>query len=61
MVMADGVPEGAYEDFATVFVGADGRIWSRPVGGAVMRDGSLLIGEDENATLWRVTPKTGLP
>ena len=60
-VMADGVPTGAYEDFATGFVGADGRVWGRPVGVAAMRDGSLLIGEDENGTIWRVTPKTGAP
>ncbi|WP_237479118.1 PQQ-dependent sugar dehydrogenase [Lichenibacterium dinghuense] len=58
-VMADGVPTGAYEDFATGFVGADGRVWGRPVGVAAMRDSSLLIGEDENGTIWRVTPKTG--
>ena len=61
VVMADGVPTGAYEDFATGFVGADGRVWGRPVGVAVLRDGSLLIGEDENGTLWRVKPEKGAP
>ena len=61
VVMADGVPTGTYEDFATGFVGVDGRVWGRPVGVAVMRDGSLLIGEDENGTIWRVTPKKGVP
>ena len=60
-VMENGVPTGAYEDFATGFVDAGGRVWGRPVGVAVMRDGSLLIGEDENGTLWRVQPEKGGP
>ena len=61
VVMANGAPTGEYEDFATGFVGADGRVWGRPVGVAVMRDGSLLIGEDENGTLWRVQPTKAAP
>ena len=60
-LMADGVPTGAYEDFATGFVDANGRVWGRPVGVAVMRVGSLLISEDENGSLWRVQPKTAAP
>ena len=56
VVMENGVPTGAYEDFATGFVDRDGRVWGRPVGVAGMRDGSLLIGEDENGTLWRIAP-----
>ncbi len=56
VVMENDVPTGAYEDFATGFVDGDGRVWGRPVGVAVMRDGSLLIGEDENGTLWRIAP-----
>ena len=60
-LMADGVPTGAYEDFAIGFVDADGRVWGRPVGVAVMRDGSLLISEDENGTLWRVQPEKAAP
>ena len=34
-----------------------GGVWGRPVGIAEMKDGSLLVGEDENGTLWRVVPK----
>jgi glucose/arabinose dehydrogenase len=52
----NGVPTGAYKDFLVGFVNEDGRVWGRPVGVAVMRDGSLLVGEDENGTLWRVAP-----
>ncbi len=56
VVIENGVPTGAYQDFATGFVDADGRVWGRPVGVAALRDGSLLIGEDQNGTLWRVAP-----
>jgi len=55
----NGVPTGAYRDLLVGFVNDDGRVWGRPVGVAVMRDGSLLVGEDENGTLWRVAPVAG--
>ena len=42
-------------DFLTGFV-ADGRsVWGRPVGVAVAHDGALLVTEDGNGTLWRVS------
>lgn len=50
-----GVPTGEYIDFVTGFVTADGRVWGRPVGVAVAKDGSLLFTEDGNDTVWRVT------
>jgi glucose/arabinose dehydrogenase len=53
--MRDGVPTGEYEDFATGFVVNDREVWGRPVGIAVARDGSLLISEDGNGTIWRVS------
>lgn len=56
VVLEGGAPTGAYEDFATDFVNDDGRVWGRPVGVAVMRDGGLLVGEDEHGTLWRIAP-----
>lgn len=50
-----GQPTGEYEDFLTGFV-ADGRsVWGRPVGVAVAHDGALLVTEDGNGTLWRVS------
>ncbi len=55
----NGVPTGAYKDFLVGFVNESGHVWGRPVGVAVMRDGSLLVGEDENGTLWRVAPVPG--
>jgi glucose/arabinose dehydrogenase len=52
--LGDGVPTGGYEDFLTGFATADG-IWGRPVGIAVARDGALLVSEDANGTIWRIS------
>jgi glucose/arabinose dehydrogenase len=51
----DGRPKGVYEDFLTGFVTPEGNVWGRPVGLAVMKDGSLLVSEDANDSIWRVT------
>ncbi|WP_242346921.1 PQQ-dependent sugar dehydrogenase [Anaeromyxobacter terrae] len=53
--LRDGVPTGEYEDFLTGFVVDDARVWGRPVGVAVARDGALLVSEDGNGTIWRIT------
>ena len=53
--MKDGVPTGEYEDFLTGFVVDDDHVWGRPVGVAVARDGALLVSEDGNGSIWRVT------
>ncbi|PYJ23761.1 MAG: sorbosone dehydrogenase, partial [Verrucomicrobia bacterium] len=45
---------GEYEDFVIGFVTPEGKVWGRPVGIAVAKDGSLLISEDGNGTIWRV-------
>jgi glucose/arabinose dehydrogenase len=50
----DGHPTGDYEDFLTGFVASDQAVWARPVGVTVMHDGSLLVSEDGNGTIWRV-------
>jgi glucose/arabinose dehydrogenase len=50
-----GKPTGEYEDFMTGFVASDSSVWGRPVDAAVMQDGSLLVTEDGNGTLWRVS------
>jgi len=51
----DGKPTGEYEDFITGFVAADDVVWGRPVGVAVAKDGALILTEDGNGTIWRVT------
>jgi glucose/arabinose dehydrogenase len=53
--MKDGAPTGIYEDFVTGFVLNDSDVWGRPVGVAVSRDGALLVSEDGNGTIWRIT------
>ena len=53
--LKDGSPTGEYQDFLTGFVANDSEVWGRPVGVAVARDGSLLVSEDANGTIWRIT------
>ncbi len=57
LLFKDGKPTGEYEDFMTGFVSGDDQVWGRPVGVAVAKDGSLLISEDGNGTLWRISYK----
>jgi glucose/arabinose dehydrogenase len=53
--LRDGAPTGGYEDFLTGFVTSKGDVWGRPVGIAVAADGSLLVSEDANGTVWRIS------
>jgi hypothetical protein len=53
--LRDGVPTGEYQDFVTGFVVSDTEVWGRPVGVTVARDGALLVSEDGNGTIWRVS------
>jgi len=55
VLLKDGVPTGEYEDFLTGFVTDDTHVWGRPVGVAIAKDGSLLVSEDANGVVWRVT------
>ncbi len=51
-----GQPTGSYEDFATGWMLGEDRpeVWGRPVGVTVLKDGSLLVTEDGNGTLWKI-------
>jgi hypothetical protein len=53
--LKDGVPTGEYQDFVTGFVINDSEVWGRPVGVAVAHDGALLVSEDGNGTVWRIS------
>jgi glucose/arabinose dehydrogenase len=56
----NGKPESGYENFVTGFwnglggSGAPAKVWGRPVGLAVARDGALLIADDVGDVVWRV-------
>jgi glucose/arabinose dehydrogenase len=54
IIMKNGAPTGEYEDFMTGFVIDEERVWARPVGVAVDKDGSLFVSDDGNGTIWRV-------
>ena len=53
----NGQPAGGYEDFATGWMLGEDRpeVWGRPVGLTQLQDGSLLVTEDANMTLWKIT------
>ena len=53
--MKNGTPTGEYEDFMTGFVSDASTVWGRPAGVAVMKDGALLVSDDANGTLFRIT------
>jgi len=56
----NGRPENAYENFLTGFwdgVSSPARVWGRPVGLVVAKDGSLLVADDVGGTIWRVAYK----
>ena len=55
IVLKNGKPTGEYEDFLTGMVASDQGVWGRPVGVAVAHDGALLVTEDANGTMWRVS------
>ena len=46
---------GEYEDFVTGFITPEGKVWGRPVGITVTKDGALLVSEDGDKTIWRVS------
>jgi glucose/arabinose dehydrogenase len=56
---AHGKPTGEYQDFLTGFVASDEAVWARPVSVTVAQDGSLLVSEDGNGTIWRIAYKGG--
>jgi glucose/arabinose dehydrogenase len=56
----NGRPENAYTNFVTGWWNGStspARVWGRPVGLVVAKDGSLLIADDKGNTIWRVAYK----
>ncbi len=57
---SNGRPENAYTNFVTGWWDGStspARVWGRPVGLVEAKDGSLLIADDKNNTVWRVAYK----
>jgi glucose/arabinose dehydrogenase len=57
---ANGRPENAYTNFVTGWWDggtSPARVWGRPVGLAVAKDGSLLVADDAGGVVWRVAYK----
>jgi glucose/arabinose dehydrogenase len=50
----DGRPV-SYEEFIVGFQQEDGSRWGRPAGLLVLKDGSVLVSDDQGGRIWRVT------
>lgn len=55
VLMENGEPTGAYEDFLTGFITPDGEPWGRPASVTVLGDGSMLVSDDGSNAIFRVT------
>ncbi|WP_299254464.1 sorbosone dehydrogenase family protein [uncultured Cytophaga sp.] len=53
----NGKPSGEPQDFLTGFVANENEVYGRPVGIAVLPDGSILVADDSANTIWRVSKK----
>ncbi len=53
--MMHGEPTGEYEDFLTGFIVDDRSVWGRPVATMQLADGSLLMSEDGNNVIYRIS------
>jgi glucose/arabinose dehydrogenase/cytochrome c2 len=53
--MKNGEPVGDYEDFLTGFIVDDASVWGRPVATLQLGDGSLLMSEDGNNVIYRIS------
>jgi glucose/arabinose dehydrogenase len=51
----DGKAEGEFEDFLTGFVTPEGKVWGRPVGVTVAKDGSMYVTDDGSGSIWHVS------
>ena len=55
---ANGKPVGGYDNFLTGFWDGStspAKVWGRPAGLAVAKDGALLVADDEGKVVWRVS------
>ncbi len=57
VIMAEiknGKATGVFQDFLTGFVTPEGKVWGRPVGVTVAKDGSLFVTDDGSGSIWQV-------
>jgi glucose/arabinose dehydrogenase len=57
VLMDRGRPTGTYENFLTGFAVDNDRVFGRPVGVTVGKDGALYVSEDGNGVIYRVAYK----
>jgi glucose/arabinose dehydrogenase len=55
----NGHADGGYQDFLTGFVTQDGKVWGRPVGVTIAKDGSMFVTDDGSRSVWHVTKAEG--
>ncbi len=53
--MHNGKADGSYEDFLTGFVTPEGKVWGRPVGVTIAKDGSMFVTDDGSRSVWHIT------
>jgi glucose/arabinose dehydrogenase len=53
--MKNDRPTGEYQDFMTGFIIDDGYAWGRPVAAEMLSDGSMLVSEDGNNVIYRIS------
>jgi glucose/arabinose dehydrogenase len=53
----NGKPSGRPEDFLTGFISQSvkNEVYGRPVGLAILDDGSMLVSDDASNTIWRIS------
>ena len=54
----DGRPQGWYQNFTVGFWVSGvhrAEVWGRPAALALAKDGSLLVADDTNGTIWRIS------
>jgi glucose/arabinose dehydrogenase len=59
----NGQPFGEPEDFLTGFIAdiSKNEVYGRPVGLAVLTDGSLLVADDASNTIWKIQAESSAP
>ncbi len=56
VLMKNGRPTGAFQDFMTGMVIDHKEVWGRPSSVLVAGDGALLVDDDANGHIWRIVP-----